>query len=253
MGVPRRFYSAFAAFLAQSGFAVLTIDYRGVADSHPGSRAALRAMRSRLTDWADRDLAAAVRELRRRFPDTRTLFIGHSIGGQLLGLLEDAPISGALLIGAQTLSWRHWDGVGRLLMGTFWFGVIPTLVNLLGYLPMKALRQGEDLPPEIARDWGIWGRTPDMLALEGKKRARAAFSQLDIPIRTYAISDDGYAPRRGVVALAALFERASVEIRDVTPRDLDVSRVGHFAFFRPAFADTLWAEACTWLARAASR
>ena len=35
MGVRRRFYRAFAAFLAENGIATLTFDYRGIGGSRP--------------------------------------------------------------------------------------------------------------------------------------------------------------------------------------------------------------------------
>jgi predicted alpha/beta hydrolase len=167
--------------------------------------------------------------------------------------LHEAPFHGALLVGAQALSWRNWDGPLRLVMAGFWYALVPALVGLVGYLPMKRFGQGDDLPPGIARDWGTWGRTPDMLARLAASRSGGSFARLAAPVRSYAISDDGYAPRRGVAALARLYTAAPVEIRDLEPRDVDQREVGHFGFFRPAVADTLWVEARTWLLRQAMR
>jgi predicted alpha/beta hydrolase len=46
--VPRRIYRGFATYLAQRDFAVLTYDYRGVADSRPPKLAGFPA---RMRDW----------------------------------------------------------------------------------------------------------------------------------------------------------------------------------------------------------
>jgi len=57
MAVPARFYARFAAYLAESGAAALTIDYRGIGGSRPKS---LRGFPSSFHDWGEKDLAGAV-------------------------------------------------------------------------------------------------------------------------------------------------------------------------------------------------
>ena len=143
MGVRRRLYAGFARFLAEAGIATLVFDYRGIGDSRAGS---LRGFHARLSEWADLDLSAAVDELARRVPGMPLFWIGHSVGGQLMGLLPDAPIRRALFVGSQNGYWRNWDGPARWRMAALWHAVIPGMSAAVGYLPMSRIVGGEDLP-----------------------------------------------------------------------------------------------------------
>ena len=91
---PRRYYDRFARWLAAKGFRVLTYDYRGVGGSR---RASLRDDDATARDWAERDAVAAVRRLREDFPDAPILMVGHSFGGQSLGL-HDALAEGLVRV-----------------------------------------------------------------------------------------------------------------------------------------------------------
>src|SRR5438477_6895561 len=83
MGVPRRYYAPFARFLAASGFHVLTYDYRGIGESRRGPVGEVRA---RLSDWGEKDFVAALDWASREVGGTRALVVGHSVGGQIVGL-----------------------------------------------------------------------------------------------------------------------------------------------------------------------
>lgn len=250
MGVPRRYYAAFARFLASRGVASLALDYRGIG----GSRATpLRALRATLTDWAELDLTAGADALARRFPHVPLRFVGHSVGGQLMGFVPDAPFDAAIFVGSQSGYWKHWDGAARAGMAVMWHAAIPSLVGALGYLPGRALGGGEDVPAGVARQWARWGRDPDYLGVSARELDGAWFGRWNGRLRSYAIADDGYAPERSVRALAAMYPRADREVRVVRPRDVGASRIGHFGFFRASFEPTLWTEAADFLVEPAPR
>jgi len=77
VGVRQQFYSAFAAFLEERGFTVLTYDYRGIAASRHGH---VRDLPARIRDWAQLDAPAALEELSRAAPGTQLLAVCHSFG-----------------------------------------------------------------------------------------------------------------------------------------------------------------------------
>jgi predicted alpha/beta hydrolase len=248
MGVPRGYYARFAAFLAGEGMAALTLDYRGIGGSRRG---ALRALPATLVDWGEHDLAGAADLLAARVPGAPLLWVGHSVGGQLLGLLEDVPLAGALLVAAQSGHWRLWSGGWRARIFLLWHAVIPGLVPLLGKLPAAFLGGGEDVPPGVARQWAAWGRQRDYLMSYARPLGGRGFARLAAPIVSYAISDDPYAPVRSVEALLGYYDRAPTELRVVRPEDVGERSVGHFGFFRSRFEPTLWREALAVLATAA--
>jgi predicted alpha/beta hydrolase len=248
MGVPRGFYGRFAAYLARRGMAALTLDCRGIGGSRHGP---VRRSRAVLHEWAEQDLAGAVDFLAARFPRVPVLWVGHSVGGQLLGLVEDARIAGALLVAAQSGHWRLWSGVDRLRIMALWFGVIPLGVPLLGRLPAAVLGGGEDVPAGVAREWAAWGRRRDYVLSYARPRGGRGFARFAGPLLSYAIADDAFAPRPSVEALLGFFASARGELRAVAPGDLGERAVGHFGFFRARFEPTLWRDAADWLAEVA--
>src|SRR5262245_26101772 len=84
---PAAYYRRFARFAAGRGLRVLTYDYRGVGGSRP---AALARSRATLSEWALLDARAAHQLVRDRFPGEPVAIVGHSFGGQLLGLIDEA-------------------------------------------------------------------------------------------------------------------------------------------------------------------
>lgn len=247
-GVKQEYYARFAAYLAERGFTVLSFDYRGVGRSLPAGRTALRGFDARMRDWGLQDAPAALDFLERAAPGARLMAIGHSFGGQALGLMPRAErLAAALFVGAQSGYWRNWPLRRR---GWMWLAAhfaFPVLPRLLGYFPSTRLGLGEDLPAGVARDWGLFCRHPHYLI--GALDAYQAYARFNAPIRVYAPTDDSFAPRRAVEALLALYPSAKSELLPVAPRDVGAEAIGHFGFFRERFRDTLWREAADWLAR----
>jgi len=249
MGVPRGYYTPFASFLAEAGLRTLLFDYRGIGGSAPRR---LRGFEARLADWADRDLPAAAAALREA-GDEPLLYLGHSVGGQLFGLLRGLDVRAALFVGSQSGHWRHWPTWrGKLGIAAFFRILVPAFAVPLGYLPMRALGLGEDLPAGVALEWACWGRERDYVLGWARRERGVEHFDFRRPMRFCAVEDDRFAPPAAVEALRAFFPRARAETRLWRPADLGVPRIGHFGPFRPAFRDSLWVEMRDWLlARAA--
>lgn len=237
-GVPQSFYAKFAAFLAERGFRALTFDYRGIGRSLHGD---LRKLRARMSDWARLDAAAGF-----DFLKGKVHVIGHSFGGQAIGLLpEPERVASALVVGSQSGYWRHWPALGRAWMWPVTHFALPALSRLHGYFPASRLGFGEDLPAGVAIEWASWCRHPRYLV--GALGVEARYARLHAPLRAYAISDDPFAPPCAVAALLELYPNAPAEVRRLRPEELGTRSVGHFGFFREAFRDSLWREAADWL------
>ncbi len=249
MGVRRGFYAPLARYLAEAGVVALSLDYRGMGESRPAS---LRGFPARLRDWGEQDLAAGVAELSRRAPGAPLLWVGHSVGGQLLGLLPEAPVRAAVFLGSQSGWSGHWRGAGRAVMATVWWAVIPASTAVAGYLPMRALGQGEDVPAGVAREWASWGRHRRYIGRYADAAGGLGFARYAGPIRSYAFSDDVYAPPAACAGLLALYQRARIELKVVRPADLGARSLGHFEPLRERFRETLWREMRDWLLAAAT-
>jgi predicted alpha/beta hydrolase len=238
-GVPQSYYAKFAAYLAERGFSVLTFDYRGIGRSLSSD---IRKLGARMRDWGALDAAAAFAFL----SHPEILIVGHSFGGQALGLLpQPERIAGALVVGAQSGYWRNWPALGQAWMWPATHIGLPAVARLLGYFPASRLGFGEDLPAGVALEWASWCRHPRYLV--GALGVEDAYARFRAPLRAYAISDDPFAPRRAVQELFKLYPSAKAELRSVAPRELGVKSIGHFGFFRERFRDSLWRETADWL------
>jgi len=247
-GVRRGYYAAFASWLASRGTRVVTFDYRGIGGSRPERLPQLEAS---LVDWGELDLASVVAWAANELGDGKTSLVGHSVGGQLFGLLPDVSVVRAVvMVGSQSGDYRLWPSITeRALFGALWHAVVPGVASTLGYLP-GALGIGEDLPGGVAREWARWCRTPGyMVGGEGHGR-RDLYRRVTSPILAFGFDDDDYAPPATVSALLALYENAPITRRQIARTE---AKVGHFGFFRERFAPTLWKEAAGFLETHASR
>ncbi|WP_442868406.1 alpha/beta fold hydrolase [Bradyrhizobium sp. CCBAU 51627] len=109
--VPRKIYRGFASYLAHRGCAVLTYDYRGIGGSRRPAIVgynrpkSLVGFKASMADWAAQDVTAAVRWMRERYGTLPLAYVGHSYGGQALGLIENnSEISRAAFIASQALA-----------------------------------------------------------------------------------------------------------------------------------------------------
>ena len=168
--VPRRIYRGFAGYLARRGCAVLTYDYRGTGDSRQramvgyNQRKSLVGFKASMSDWANLDVTAAVNWMRERYHALPLSYVGHSFGGQVLGLLaNNTEVSRALLIAAQAGYWKLMTAPERYR--------VYAMLNLVG-TPLVSAR------PEFVR----WKR---LSALAGGHRPkRVAMSPVPPPATT---------------------------------------------------------------------
>jgi predicted alpha/beta hydrolase len=272
-GVPQRFYRHFAQWLAARGYAVLTYDYRGIGESRQGP---LRADAARMRDWALLDMPAALAEATRRrqaggaaprhgigarrgraggslegLPgDLPLLLVGHSFGGNAIGLADGFEQADALLgVAAQSGDWRNWPSRHRWLTHAFFHALLPAAAHLLGTAPGWVLGgSGAGLPKGVALDWARWGRRRGYLFTDPDLAAHLQhYQDFRGPAHLWHISDDWtYGPAAAVDALAAQFSAARVERPALDAAALHSGRIGHFGAFRAEPGRRIWPQ---WLER----
>jgi len=242
--VPQGYYRRFAQFAAQAlGARVLTYDYRGIGKSRPES---LRGFEASLTQWARLDAVAAHAYVRERFPGEPFALIGHSFGGQLVGLIDEPRgASGMVMVGAQLAYYRDWPVRAHRKLAFMWKALVPVATALFGYMPGR-FGLGEDLPREVARQWASWCLHPDYLVSEHLD-ARERFARFDTPTLFFSFTDDEYAPQAAIDHLLRRLRRAPIEHVRLEPSACGAQAIGHFGFFRPRFSATLWPQAVSFL------
>lgn len=238
--VPRRLYDPLARYLADGGWSVLTFDYRGIGDSRAER---LRGDPARMRDWGLLDIPAAVAfALAERAP-RRLFYVGHSFGGQAVGMLEDPePITGAVFLSAQSGYWGLQAPSERLRTRVLVTAVLPVVSRLVGHFPWSRFARGEDLPAGVALEWARWCRSPGYL-LDDDTLPLDRFASFRAPVLSYSVDDDVWGSAASVDFMMSAYP--DVERRHLVPADHGL-RLGHMGYFRASSAP-LWPEARAWL------
>jgi predicted alpha/beta hydrolase len=250
--VHRKIYRGFAGYLARRGCAVLTYDYRGIGDSRQKALTgynqpkSLVGFKASMSDWAAQDVTAAVSWMRERYQTLPFSYVGHSFGGQALGLLpNNAEVSRALFVAAQAGYWKLMTPPERYRVYALLNFVGRPLTRALGYTPGK-LGLGMDLPKDVFLQWSGWVMSQRYL-FDSKLEALQNFPNYKGALRALCLSDDPWATRPAVELLCSGFTSIKPEIITVTPADTGAGKIGHFGFFRPEHRDTLWRGAAEWI------
>jgi predicted alpha/beta hydrolase len=250
---PRKIYRGFAGYLARRGCAVLTYDYRGIGGSRQravegyNQPKSLAGFKANMADWAALDISAAVRWMRERYHNMPLGYVGHSFGGQVLGLLaNNAEVSRALLVAAQAGYWKLMTAPERYRVYAMLNFVGIPLTKALGYAPGWS-GIGVDLPKGAFLQWANWVNSPRYLFDDNSLTGLPNFEKYKGAMRALCLSDDPWATRPAVELLCKGYSSTTPEIITIAPGDVGVGRIGHFGFFRPEHRDTLWRGAAEWL------
>jgi predicted alpha/beta hydrolase len=243
---PRAYYRGFAQYFADRGVATVIYDYRGISGSRPPGP--LRNVQATMRDWVDLDARAVMDWTLARFPGRKLLVVGHSFGGQVLGLLpRAAEIHRVALVASQLGYWRLFAPKDRRPAWLAMHVILPTLSRVLGYFPGSKLGLGEDLPKGVALEWARWCRSPQYLFDHLEAQEHQGYRAFRAPMLAYKITDDTFASANSVDALLPYYPQARPLLRTVSPQELGVKSLGHFGPFRSVHSATLWPELFAWL------
>lgn len=246
MGVPQAFYAAFATWLAEQGLAVFSFDFRGMGESAPAS---LRGFRATIDDWATLDVPAAMGLMHQRLPQGLPwAFLGHSLGGQIFGLVPGGEhFERMVTVASGSGYWRHNSRPLRYYVHVLWQVLAPLGIAVAGYFPGRRLGQVGDLPAGVMWQWRRWCLHPDYLGAEGRE-LRQRYAAVHTPIRAVLAEDDELISPEGVLALYRHYPNARVDFVRLRPREHGLPRIGHFGLFNRRAQAALWPQALRWLA-----
>ena len=226
-GVKARFYSSFAKWLAeQKGIACLTYDYR-----HFGASALedIRKSKANMSDWGVHDQEAARAFLADAFPESRVWVIGHSLGSMCLPFqrnLEQIDRFIAITGGPGHYSDHPWPY--QALARLFWFGPFPLITLLLGYLPGRTMRVGEDLPSGVYWQWRKWCTRRGFYSSEfGRELPFPDWVGLKAPTKFVAVKDDVITPPKTVWRLMQCHPSAPKTQLLLEPKAYGLQKIGH--------------------------
>jgi predicted alpha/beta hydrolase len=239
MGVPARYYRAFAAELTAAGVAVVVADLRGTGASTPRPTRGTRYGLGELTA----DVDAVLAHLEPRRAGRRTILIGHSLGGQACALhlaQSTRDVAGLVLLAVGLPYWRSYPGGRRLpvLLQTQTLGVASALLRV-----WPGWGFGGRQARGVIRDWAYTARKGRYPRLGGVD-VEAALRRVTTPVLAVDMAGDRYTPPGTV---SRLLDKLAVA--PVTRERYDPGRpIDHFRWAKDgtalagriaAWADTL--------------
>jgi len=241
VAVPGNFYRHFAAGLAAAGYTALTWDYRGVGASRPEK---LRGFEATARDWIFSDMSGVVDWVVTELGPDRIFFVGHSLGGQVAGLLDNASsLDGMVTMSAQSGHWRLQGGEQKIVVLLHTWVSLPVLSRLFGFMPWGFFGSGEDLPKNAALEWAGWCRNRRYI-LGDESLPLDRYQNFTAPVLAYSFGDDKWGTPRSVDAMMRAYPR--LERRHVEPADFGLTRIGHVGYFKPV-STPLWRDTIAWL------
>jgi predicted alpha/beta hydrolase len=243
MSAPQSYYQPFAEWLAREGYLVATFDYRGTGESREGGfRRTLRGYQADILDWAKLDCGAMLEALSARAPQLPLYWVGHSLGGQILGFLPDSireRIAKAITVATGSGYWLENAAPLKKRAWWLWFVVAPLATALYGYFPGAKLRKVGDLPKGVMQQWRRWCLNKDYAVGDGE-HVRAQFAAVRTPIVSLSFQDDELMSARNTESIHGFYVNAPRTMKRIAPQEIGARRIGHFGFFRREFSDSLW-------------
>jgi len=242
--VLKEFYISFAKALQDDNFSVLIYEYRGIGESKP--KAGLKNCEYQYTDWAKYDMAAALDFCVARFPGIPLLWMGHSVGGQMIGLVPNLKNHVKAMLTINTGSGFGGNMNFKNRMRNFYFFEIirPISLLLFGYGKLKKIGLMEDIPKNIYNDWRKWCSVPEYFfhpRFSKEIEGIAGFQNLEFPIEVYIATDDEIATKSNVEDFWQFIKsNHGINFNWLDPKDHGIPSIGHFDLFRKKNKEVLW-------------
>lgn len=242
-GIKKEFYINFSNYLLHKGYTVLLYDYRGIGGSVYGK---LNTLKATMHEWGTKDMNAVLQYLRNKNSNTDIIWVGHSVGAQLIGFLNSQhQVKKVIAINSALGYWGYFPFPVKWLIWGLWYFVGPAMVMLYGYGRMRLIGWGENLTANMMQEWRSWCldktyfRNSLMQVMQQDK-----FYQFTVPITAVYTSDDFIANDVTVPLMMAFFPNAPQKILKLPVHEFTREKVGHTGIFRKKFSTQLW----PWLA-----
>jgi len=244
-GIKRQFYASFASYLSENNYGVITYDNRGIGESLNGS---VRKSDASLQSWGEQDMPAVLEQLKISFPDTNYHLIGHSAGGQLVGLMHNAMELSSIFNYASSSGQLKNMKMPQSIKAHFFMNLfIPLCNSIFGYTKSQWLGMGEPLPSVVAQQWRDWCNGEGYVkASFGKTVHTHLYDALSMPSMWVNATDDEIAIDDNVIDMLSVFSKLKIERVTLTPENYELNEIGHMKFFSRK-AKILWPHALNWL------
>jgi predicted alpha/beta hydrolase len=228
-GIAQGFYRNFAEYLTHLGYNVMSFDFRGIGGSLHGP---LHENSASIVDWGHSLLTKTQAD--------QVILIGHSAGGQLLGIMPNFQrIAKLVTVAGSSGHIRGLKGRTQLLAPFMFYGIFPLGNKITGYAPTKMIGMGENLPQQVGRDWAHFCRYAGYV-INAQTRLQFNYHQDTVcPITAIFAKDDEIATPTNVNDLLRLYPNAPQTVLTLDPKSYQHHKIGHMLMFKKSHHN-LW-------------
>lgn len=244
-GIKKEFYYAFSRHLAENGFATIAFDNRGIGESKGRS---INSSHASLTNWGRLDMTAVLAYMKKEFPNTDYHIIGHSAGGQLVGLMKNAEDIKSMFNFGSSSGSLHYSKYPFKLKSSFWLNFYIPLSNLIfGHTKSQWVGMGEPLPKNVGKEWAKWcsGKGYVNVDLDTKIKEHLYHKLCFNSLWVHA-EDDEIANDKNVKDMIRVYTKIESTILTLSPKKYGFNDIGHMKFFSKK-RKKLWVLAINWL------
>lgn len=237
-GITKTFYNNYATWLTEQGHDVLVFDFRGIGESLHGP---LKQSTASIAQWGQLDIPAAIDTLINKTQAAQVIILGHSAGGQLLGIVPNYnKVAKVVAVSGSTGHVKDLKGRTKLLAPVMFNIIFPIARYTLGYGPTNAIGMGENLPKDVAREWAQFCSKPGyVLNALGKTVQQDFHAQVNCPITAVWSTDDEIATKANVKDLLRLYPNAPTDMIELNPKATGHKAIGHMLMFKSSHKN-LW-------------
>ena len=230
-GVPYQYYKHFAGYMAEQGITVVSFDYRGISHSQQGNMPTEEIL---MQHWGELDLEAAIQFIKRTYSPEQLFYMGHSAGGQIIGLAPSSLEFDKVIIAASGVgSWRLWPGLQKYGLAAIWYLVFPVVMSVqFGDFFKSRFLGPTPVPKNAVKQWLRWARSREYLFTPEHGIDTQGYHNIDTDILALTISDDWYAPSQARDGLLKHYPKCKQTILNITPASIGVKKIGHFGLFK---------------------
>lgn len=238
-GVAQYLYDDFAHWLSQQGFNVITFDYDGMGLSIGRH---VKDSSSDKLSWAKYDCPAVIQFARQHYPQQPLIWIGHSVGGHMLGMMENCHtdlLEKAITVASGTGTWWYNAAPTKRVAWFLWYVLVPVLVPIFGYFPGNKIKIMCDMPKGVIMQWRRWCLHKDYAIGKEGDWLRQRFAGVKTPITAMSFSDDDMMSPKNIQRLHHSFSQAPQTHIHIRPQDVEQKAIRHIGWHKERYRQ-LW-------------
>ena len=239
-GITSHFYHHFNLWLQEQGYDVLCFDFRGIGQSLYGH---VKNSKASIVQWGQLDLPAAIDQLLALTQAEQVLLLGHSAGGQLLGVAHNYhKVARVVAIAGSSGNIKGLKGRTKFLAPVMFKGIFPIARHVLGYGPTQIIGMGENLPKDVASEWAFFCHNEGYILNAVGKMIHPDenyHEKITCPITSMWASDDEIATAFTVKDFLRIYPHAITNQIEIKPQSYQHQSIGHMLMFKRSHQN-LW-------------